>query len=256
MACDDADAICERDRCIVLMGDMVGVPEGPFCMGCNAAVDDACVSDERPAHEVWLSSFEIDRTEVTQADFAACVEAGACSIPEGDGACANAWDPVTLPDHPVACTSWAAARDYCAWRGKRLPTEAEWEKAARGIEGLAFPWGDDDPLCELSNFDHAGMECVGETTSVGSYPGGMSPFGAFDMAGNVWERVHDWYGADYYAVGPLIDPRGPDAGSSRVLRGGSMTSLARFLRTSARDGARAPWVTAHNLGFRCARTPP
>jgi formylglycine-generating enzyme required for sulfatase activity len=222
-------------------------------MGCDPEEDPGCVSDELPAHEIWLSAFEIDRTEVTQAAYDQCVQAGTCPVPDEEGSCANKWDPEALADHPVVCVSWDSARAFCEWAGKALPTEAQWEKAARGPDGAIYPWGDAEPTCDLANFGPPDAECVDTTVPVASYPAGQSPYGAFDMAGNVWERVADWYFHDYYRDSPHEDPEGPSGASARVIRGGSYSSVAKFQRSSARDGSRAPWVTARNLGFRCAR---
>jgi formylglycine-generating enzyme required for sulfatase activity len=232
---------------------MVLVPEGPFCMGCDPERDPECVSDELPAHEIWLSAFEIHLTEVTQAAYEQCVSAGACPTPDEEGTCINKWDPVAFADHPVVCVGWESAKAYCEWAGKALPTEAQWEKAARGPDGAIYPWGDSEPSCELANFGPPDEECVDATVAVGSYPAGQSPYGALDMAGNVWERAADWYFHDYYWDSPHVDPEGPNGASARVIRGGSFSSVAEFQRSSFRDGSRAPWLTARNVGFRCAR---
>jgi formylglycine-generating enzyme required for sulfatase activity len=224
-------------------------------MGCVSARDDGCISDELPAHEVWLDAFEMDVYEVTQARWQACVEAGACPVPDMDQTCLGKWDPVALADHPVVCVDFNASVAYCEWAGKRLPTEAEWEKAARGTDARLHPWGDQSPTCELANFEAPDGECVSATTPVGSYPQGGSPFGIQDMAGSVWERTMDWYAPDYYVASPYENPTGAVTGTARVLRGGGFTSVGKFLRATARDGARAPWKTARNVGLRCARTP-
>ena len=256
-ACDDggcARGDCVQGRCVLEVDGMVQVPAGPFCMGCDPATDASCISDELPAHEVFVSAFEIDRLEVTQGQWQDCIDAGACPVPDDTLTCVNKWDPVMLTDHPVVCVDFDASRGYCEWVGKRLPTEAEWEKAARGVDRRLFPWGDTPPTCDLANHEHVDGECVDATVPVGSYPGGMSPYGAMDMGGNVWERLFDWYGPDVYARSAYEDPKGAVTGTARVLRGGSFTSVQKFLRTTARDGARAPWKTARNVGLRCARS--
>jgi formylglycine-generating enzyme len=220
---------------------LVDVPAGEFAMGCNDATDSACDSDEKPQHTVSMSAFSIERTEVSQAQFTACVLDGACAPPLCD------WD-CDKEDYPAGCVSSSHALAYCSWAERRLPTEAEWEKAARGAEGAIYPWGDDAPDC--SRVNKAG--CGDAAKPVGSLAEGASPYGALDMAGNVVEMVADWYDEAYYAASPDSDPPGPDSGTRYVGRGGGYKSDNKYLRTSKRD-----WydVTdqAPSLGFRCAR---
>jgi formylglycine-generating enzyme required for sulfatase activity len=222
-------------------GEMVEVPAGEFGMGCNDAVDKNCSDDEKPLHTVSLSTFAIGRTEVTQAEFTACVLDGACQPPTCDWNCDNA-------SFPAGCVTWGQANAYCSWAGQRLPTEAEWEKAARGEQGNKYPWGNTEPDCKLANM--AG--CSDAAVAVGSLTAGASPYGALDMAGNMVELVSDRYGEDYYAASPATDPQGPGSGSRYVGRGGGFKSEAQFLRASKRD-----WYDATDaglsLGFRCAR---
>jgi formylglycine-generating enzyme required for sulfatase activity len=222
-------------------GETVDVPAGAFAMGCNEAVDSACDEDEKPQHTVMISAFAIDRTEVTQAQYTACMLDGACSPPSCAWNCDKA-------DYPASCLMSSQAEVYCAWAGKRLPTEAEWEKAARGGEGFKFPWGDGDPSCGSVNM--AG--CGGAAKPVGSFPSGASPYGALDMAGNMVEMVADRYDEAYYAGSPESDPRGPDSGERYVGRGGGFKSDAKFIRTSKRDWYDLTDAGA-SLGFRCAR---
>ncbi len=226
-------------------------------MGCNDAVDDACISHEYPSHRVLLSTFEIDVLEVTQVDYAACIAAGVCNVPDDTMGCYDRWDPELLSEHPVVCIPFDDANAYCNWLDKDLPTEAQWEKAARGIEALRFPFGNDTPTCDMTNFAPNDEPCIDATQPVGSYPQNASPYGVLDMAGNVWERTLDWYQPDGYERSEPseidIDPKGPLEGTSRVLRGGGFTSPETFVRASSRDGARAPWITARNVGLRCVR---
>jgi formylglycine-generating enzyme required for sulfatase activity len=225
---------------------LVFVPAGEFTMG-----SDDGGSDERPAHTVYLDAFAIDRTEVTNAQYARCVQAGACRPPDPSRSSTRAdyfADP-RYADYPVIYVSWDDARAYCAWAGRRLPTEAEWEKAARGTDGRTYPWGDEWDASK-ANTDEAGP---GDTTPVGAYPQGASPYGALDMAGNVWEWVADWYGANYYRESPGENPLGPASGAYRVVRGGSWNNYQWLARAAIR-GRNTPGNRDDDVGFRCARS--
>ena len=229
------------------------VPAGNFWMGC-APADSSCDSDEEPFHEVYLDAFSIDVTEVEAADYDDCVQVDGCTPLGTDGACNGAMSG--RRDHPVNCVSWYQAEAYCVWAGRRLPTEAEWEKAARGTDGRLHPWGDQPPDCSLAVMDDGGWGCgTQETWPVGSLPAGQSPYGALDMAGNVWEWVSDRYSADYYSTSPAENPTGPTTGSERVFRGGSWLNDGGGLRASGR-GWDLPSYSADGLGFRCAGEDP
>ena len=211
--------------------DRVPVPAGPFVQG-SARGDD----DERPVRTRVLPAFAIDRTEVTRAAFALCVSARRCKAPPGDFSAAGAAAKL-----PVTNVSWTDARDFCAFAGGRLPSEAEWEKAARGTDGREFPWGA-DAACERANWGNLDGEgpCAGTApgapVAVGSYPSGASPYGALDLAGNVWEWVSDKY---------------DDDPSRRVVRGGSCCGALVPPRAANRN-AWAPEYRGADLGFRCA----
>ncbi len=221
-------------------GDTVSVPAGDFAMGCEAQVDTDCMDDEKPLHTVSLGAFQIDRTEVTQDQYTACVQASVCDEPQ------CTWD-CTRTDFPAACIEWSQAKAYCSWVGKRLPTEAEWEKAARGTTGLKYPWGNQDVDCTRANM----VGCGDALQNVGSHPDGASPYGALDMSGNVVEMVADWYDATFYQASPMSDPTGPATGTRYVGRGGGYKSEAVWQRASSRD-----WYDLSDwsepLGFRCA----
>jgi formylglycine-generating enzyme required for sulfatase activity len=221
-------------------GGMVSVPAGDFEMGCSVP-DTQCRDDEKPLHQVTLGAFDIDRTEVTQDPYAACVEAKACGAPSCD------WD-CSKTNYPAGCVTWAQAKAYCAWAGKRLPTEAEWEKAARGTDGRLYPWGNDIPDCAHANM----ASCGARAEPVGNHPAGASPYGALDMAGNVVEMVADWYDAGFYKTSPKDSPSGPASGTRYIGRGGGYKSDPVWLRASARDWYDL-WDASPSLGFRCAR---
>jgi serine/threonine-protein kinase len=231
----------------------VYVPEGEFTMG-----NDAGPADQRPAHTVFLDAFWIDHLEVTNAMYALCVEVQACTPP-------LQLDSITRPryydepgyeNHPVLYVNWFQAETYCKWAGRRLPTEAEWVKAARGTDGRLYPWGNEPPNPELLNFRASGF---GDTVGVGSYNGNISPYGAVDMAGNVSEWVADFYDPNYYAVSPSDNPPGPEqtgceGGDCRVLRGGNWNGTPDDVTTTFRlfygvnDSRDA-------FSIRCAQTP-
>ncbi len=205
--------------------EMVFVPSGEFTMGSGDDDPDAD-SDEKPQHTVYLDAFWIYKTEVTNAQYRKCVEVGACTLPH------KTWyyDNPAYADHPVVYVDWYQAKAFCEWAGGRLPTEAEWEKAARGTDGRIYPWGNEWDANKL-NSSEAGP---GTTTKVGDYPTGASPYGALGMAGNVWE----WAGSLYrdYPYNPEDGREDPGAEGIRVLRGGSFNHDERFVRCASRGG--------------------
>jgi formylglycine-generating enzyme required for sulfatase activity len=216
--------------------EMVLVPAGEFIMGADDAEAD---DDERPVARTFVPAFWIDRLEVTNARYRRCMEAGACTPPIAG--------PVRDParaDHPVALTSWQQAVAYCRWAGKRLPTEAEWEKAARGGDGRRYPWGD--------GFDAGRAAAAGAagTSAVGRHPAGASPYGVLDLAGNVWEWTSSLYRP--YPYDPGDGREDGHARGARVNRGGSWYYGPRHLRTTYRATADHMYRRVADLGFRCA----
>jgi formylglycine-generating enzyme required for sulfatase activity len=227
--------------------EMVLVPAGEFPMGNNRGE-----TYEQPAHQVNLDAYYIDKYEVTNKAYKACVDDGQCDAPKQlyffEAAPNKLYFGTSEYDnYPVIFVDWNMAKTFCQWRGARLPTEAEWEKAALGDTGNLYPWGKDLD-CQKANY----QKCVNRTSEVGYYPDGTSPYGVFDMTGNVWEWVSDWYADNYYANSPAKNPQGPVTGQSRVIRGGSW---ARFDVTAYHRKNFAPDYNTFDIGFRCAATP-
>jgi formylglycine-generating enzyme required for sulfatase activity len=216
-------------------------------MGCHEILDPPCEDDAGPPHEVTLAAFDIDRCEVTVAQYDACVEQGGCTERAAAEACNSA--SLGMTDHPANCTRWEQATAYCEWAGGTLPTEAQWERAARGLDKRVFPWGNNaDQACTRAVM---GDDCGCEGTEpVGTRPLGASPDSAMDMAGNVAEWVSDFYDQDYYDTSPEAEPTGPDSGTERVIRGGHFSSTLADIRTLARAAA-DPTEALPVYGFRC-----
>ncbi len=228
--------------------EMVFIPAGEFPMGADDS-DPEADAVEKPQHWLYLSPYWIDLTEITNAMYAQCVKAGDCQPPEKVSSKTRPayYNESQYQDYPVVYVSWEDASAYCHWAGRRLPSEAEWEKAARGTDGRLYPWGEAPADTRKANFNNL----VGDTTRVGSYLAGASPFGVLDMAGNVAEWVADWYGDGYYAASPYKNPPGPKSGEFRMLRGGSWFNMAHALRTTFRLW-NYPNLRSETIGFRCA----
>lgn len=220
------------------------VPAGEFTMG--SAIGKL---EEKPEHQVYLDAFWIDQTEVTNAMYARCVDANVCNPPSDTSSYINSsyFGNSKFEDYPVLYVSWNDAIDYCEYADRRLPSEAEWEKAARGTNGNIYPWGNNNPNDSLLNFDNN----LGDTTTVGSYPDGGSIYGVLDMAGNLWEWVNDWYDPNYYSNSPSSNPQGATSGSSKIFRGGSWFDNYFNVRSTARLWAETSFLF-NDLGFRCA----
>jgi serine/threonine-protein kinase len=230
--------------------EMVYVPGGEFEMG-----SDDWGRDEQPPHSVSLGSFLLDLTEVTNAQYELCVRDGPCHEPQRRSSYGRRayYGRSKYDDYPVILVTWHNSRRYCEWAGGRLPTEAEWEYAARGSEGNLFPWGNVAPDCTRANYAVEGGGCVGDTAPVGSYPSGASWCGALDLGGNVWEWVSDYYAE--YPEEAQVNPAGPEAGRYRGMRGGSWFNGVSSMRGANRDRDPADsYFTA--VGFRCAMDVP
>lgn len=224
---------------------MVLIPVGEFTMGSDKGDDD-----EEPVHKVFLDSFYLDKFEVTNGRFAKFVEAIQSEPPWGF---ADKETPVLRQDQPVRWVNWMEAMGYCLWAGKRLPTEAEWEKAARGSDARVYPWGNDPPTLSHAVF---GLKEGSDTVSaIGNRDKGKSPYGVHDLAGNLYEWTTDWYDEQFYSKNPAINPRGPAEGSAKVQRGGSYINGAYRLRSSFRTKG-DPTEHDPNVGFRCAQDVP
>jgi formylglycine-generating enzyme required for sulfatase activity len=221
--------------------EWVNVDAGEFMMGSNEGD-----SDERPVHPVSLDAFRISKYEVTNAQYAQCVRATVCDEPEG----LQYYSDPAYADHPVVYVSWFNAEDFCEWIDGRLPTEAQWEYAARGPEGNMYPWGDELPTCQRAQY----WECGEDTVPVGSFGEASASWcGVEDMAGNIWEWVRDWHGD--YPSEPRTNPTGPENGDCRMLRGGGFYGAPDSLRAAYRSHG-APGLRYDDIGFRCAAAGP
>jgi len=263
----DSKGAWNRDSLVVTVPGMVYVPAGNFTMGSSSGE-----IDEQPVHTVYLSPYYIDKYEVTNSQFAQFLSAGNGSHYDSQMKITQSGSTYTAQSgyeaHPVvyiggvnSSVDWNGAKAYCEWAGKRLPTEAEWEKAARGTDGRTYPWGE-GLSGTRANYWNSSDPYDNGTTPVGYYNGvnsgtvdSPSPYGAYDMAGNVWEWVSDWYDSTYYSSSPSSNPQGPSSGTYRVLRGGVWDNYTDALRAAARGYSNPPY-RSDRLGFRCAKDGP
>jgi serine/threonine-protein kinase len=241
----------------------VYIPVGTFRMG---GLDIRHGPDEVPAHYVTIDAFWMDQLEVTNAMYQLCVSDGVCTLPQNFASQRrnDYYENMEFKDYPVVYVAWIQAKTYCEWADRRLPTEAEWERAARGGDQRTFPWGEDKPNERFANFNFIARD----TSRVGSYPLGASPFGILDMAGNVAEWTNDFYKYDYYQSSVDTNPQGPltSSGLNRVVRGGSLGDAEINIRLSKRSSVLGSDLRAQRdspeylgdfsvrIGFRCAET--
>ena len=263
-AMDSSNAEAGEERVSPVDGmAQVFIPDGSFRMG---GMDSNTDPDELPSHAVTMSAFWMGKLEVTNGMYLICVQAGACEPPAffSSDKHDKYFNTEEFSDYPVINVTWGDANDYCTWAGKHLPTEAEWEYAARGTDFRVFPWGDERPDSSRANFDRK----INDVTRVGSFPAGASFFGVLDMSGNVWEWVSDYYAADAYAISVGANPTGPlaavGAGERHVIRGGSYQDVEDDIRLANRGYSSGPDLEANmdspeykgeystKIGFRCA----
>jgi formylglycine-generating enzyme required for sulfatase activity len=240
---------------------LVFIPAGEFKMGSTKVDDPQALDEELPQHIVYLDAYWIDQTEVTNAQYAMCVASGYCTKPNDIISLSRSsyYDNQQYANYPVIFVSWSQAVDYCTWAGRRLPTEAMWEKAARGPDGFIYPWGN---IFDGTKLNYCDINCINgwkderyddgylDTSPVGDYQAGVSIYGAYDMAGNVYEWVADWF--EPYRRIEQVNPTGPLSGSEHVIRGGSWGDDAVHIRSAIRSHSNVP-DSSNFIGFRCAR---
>lgn len=241
--------------------ESVRIPAGWFTMGSNKKVDRKAYRPEMPQRQVYLDEFKIDKYEVTALEFLRfVVDTDRPPLPDWKYDGGNFQE--SMAHHPVMHVTWYEADAYCRWAGKRLPTEAEWEKAARGTDGRIYPWGNTPAGLSKANFGRSGISgpvrdrperllLYPPIISVDKYENGVSAYGVWQMAGNVAEWVNDWYDPKYYQLAPDRNPKGPSAGTHRAFRGGGWIDSTPTVRAAQRNGT-APDTKANWLGFRCA----
>nr|HPL82324.1 SUMF1/EgtB/PvdO family nonheme iron enzyme [Anaerolineaceae bacterium] len=226
--------------------EMVFVPAGEFEMG-----SDDGDSDEYPVRQIYMDAYWIDKFEVSNAQYARCVAAGVCSeqLYPGSNSGRDYYGNPDYNNYPVINVTWEHAQTYCEWVGGNLPTEAQWEKASRGTDGRSYPWGEESPTCQLANFNVGNDNiCVGDTNIVTAHESGASPYGALNLAGNVWEWVYDWYGP--YKEGETRNPLELSTGFTKVFRGGSWEDNNGDIRSANRSDV-SPSNVDGRIGFRC-----
>jgi formylglycine-generating enzyme required for sulfatase activity len=221
--------------------EMILIPAGEFIMGSDKSKDGMAQDNEQPQRKVYLDGYYIYKYEVTVSQYRKFYQETKRQMMP----LAPSWG--WQDNHPVVNVTWDDAKAYCDWAGVQLPTEAQWEKAARGTDGRIYPWGNEWDNSKYNNINTG----PGQTAPVGSYPQGASPYGVMDLAGNVWEWCADWYDGNYYASAPDRNPQGPASGALRLVRGGSWNVDHYYARAAARIG-NDPYVRLNDRGFRCS----
>jgi len=242
-------------------GSMIYIAAGWFWMGCSPddkydrySSNSQCDDWEKPYHRVYLDAYYIDKNDVTVAEYERCVNSEGCTKPDIGKFCN--WGVAGRDNDPINCVDWDQANTYCQWAGKQLPTEAQWEKAARGTDGRIYPWGNESGVSPWDSPWYTQKACfntINGTCAVGSYPQGASPYGVMDMGSNVGNWCRDWADPNYYSNSPDHNPTGPDNGQNRVFRGSFWGGVSiRGLRTSSREWVK-PKARGAGIGFRCVR---
>jgi formylglycine-generating enzyme required for sulfatase activity len=227
---------------------IVYIPSGSFLMGTDNGAE-VQRDEEKPQRTIYLDGYWIDQTLVTNGDYHRCMDAGKCNGLVSTTKYYSIFMNQSYTNHPVVYVTWFDAEKYCAWVGGSLPTEAQWEKAARGTDGRLYPWGNAFPDSKLANYDGI----LGMTSMVGSFPKGASPYGVMDMAGNVRQWIKDWYSDNYLRDAPDSNPTGPDTGTAHTLKGGSWNDPEIYLRSASRL-SHVPDSPGETRGFRCVRS--
>lgn len=252
----------QRVATMTFKEEMVRIPAGEFIMGSDKKIDRVAYRSEFPQRRVYLDAYEIDKYEVTNLHYLKYILATG-KLPQLDWRYDGGNFQESMANHPIMHVSWYDADNYCRWAGKRLPSEAEWEKAARGEDGRLNPWGNQSAGLSRANFGRTGLSgpvrdrperllMYPPLISVDKYDNAVSPYGLYQTLGNVSEWVNDWYDQDYYKAAPDRNPKGPETGTQKAFRGGGWMDSTTTMRVAMRNGT-DPTTKINWMGFRCAR---